>query len=132
MNVERLLDLAEKLKTVKPSTFNLVSYFHKYDYMNKAPIDIQLHNDCGTTACAVGYLPVFYPDIFEYSCTGIKFKADFDNLSDKNDSAECSEQYFDINEDQWEYLFEYASYRVHNDPLLVVEHIHKLVEDWRD
>ncbi len=56
----RLLKLADFLDMVHPSKFNLNEWVsgRKPDQMSEAPTK---KGDCGTTACAVGWLPVLFP-----------------------------------------------------------------------
>ena len=136
MHVERLLDLAEKLKTVPRHKFNLHHFVKRCVYPEELSTKEQLLKlDCGTTACAVGYLPIFYPDVFEYLDVHICYITEditIDCSDFFNTSSICSADYFSLNEEQWYYLFEYDSYNEMDNPLLVVEHIHKLVKEWKD
>jgi len=62
-------DYATKLRKVNPEVFFIESYINEKgssagDFIKY----VQKHNklNCGTTACAVGHLPIFYPKDFEY------------------------------------------------------------------
>lgn len=81
---DRLLKLASFLKTVKPSLFDLGDiltpqiiteqvydeytddYYDEEDYIYNIEGLKKQKEDCGTAACAIGYLPVAMPGHFKY------------------------------------------------------------------
>lgn len=131
MDVYRLLDFCKKLETVKKDKFDLRTYvsIEKYHEKLDRPIKELVEFDCQTTACAVGYLPVFYPDTFEYiSQSSIGYINNEQHISSYQDSAD----YFELTDYQWDFLFETVCYSdFHepiNDPKQVIKHIKLLIE----
>jgi hypothetical protein len=141
MNKERLIKLVEKLVWLADQrwgNFNLNNYL-KLDTENKNNIREFIENPelinkaltknhCNTTACVVGYLPVFFPEDFYYDNFGIRL---FGYEDDSHmDNFYPSSKYFELEDDEWEYLFEPASYEDYEltDPLAVVKHIKILLE----
>jgi hypothetical protein len=59
MNKERLLKLADFLDELDDSKFNFSHVIEKYD----------TENNCGTVCCAMGWVPVVFPDIVKW-CGG--------------------------------------------------------------
>ena len=60
----RLGKLKRHLATLKPSKFDMSSYINHYQYENLVSDEAkEYYNECGTTACAVGYLPLLFPKL---------------------------------------------------------------------
>lgn len=66
MNEERLLKMAEFLEALPPHKFDFSNYVHIGD---KSPAAALAAPDehCGTTACAVGWMPAVFPETFEWT-----------------------------------------------------------------
>lgn len=129
MDVYRLRDFCKKLETVKKGKFDLRSYvsIEKYHEKLDKPIKELVEFDCQTTACAVGYLPVFYPETFKYVS-----QCSIGYVEDGWCSYQDSAHYFCLNELQWDLLFEPQMYSDFNqstkDPKKVIERIELLIE----
>ena len=68
LGAQRLTKLAEFLKTVHPSKFNIASWVTgpNPELMADEPTK---EGECGTTACAAGWLPLLYPKSWEWTRT---------------------------------------------------------------
>ncbi len=66
LGVARLSCLAEFLKTLHPSKFNISSWVTGSNPETMAEEPTQA-GECGTTACAAGWLPLLYPKSWEWT-----------------------------------------------------------------
>ena len=63
----RLYSLAKRLNQVRPERFDLGCYVRTITNNNLSVIQELKDKDCGSTACALGYCPLFFPKSWEYS-----------------------------------------------------------------
>lgn len=106
MNRERLLKMADFLEQVDEQLFDLSDLIN-YDRDNPNFEDFVLLKPCGTTGCAVGHMPHIFPDDWEYVLDQYDFR-----MKGKGAWTSCidSEEYLDINNKVWEFLFEPCCY----------------------
>lgn len=90
-------------------------------------------NSCGTTACALGHLPVFNPRVFVFRRNGYLGRWGNYGIGNKktgcSDSFETAEEYFGITQKQLRDLFEPKSYPVSdwNNPKAVAAKMYKIL-----
>lgn len=108
VHAERLLTLAWFLRTqVEPEHFDLAMYMSVpsktfEDWSTQDLIDPQ----CGTTACAIGWCPVVFPN----ACRIIEFY-----------SYDMSTRFFGIDNDEWNRLFSADHARTPKQEARVIE-----------
>ncbi len=90
----RLRTLSEKLRTVKPEAFDIC------DVVDGAPEKI----GCGSTACAIGHCPIFFPDEWEYLLIGDYFTALLKD-DDGDDWMNAAMKFFGLSRDSASELF---------------------------
>jgi hypothetical protein len=104
MNSERLLKMAAFLEALPPHKFG----FQNYVYLgSKSPAEALAAPDehCGTTACAVGWMPAIFPEDFKwvencsYPTIHIAAKADYEWKAKKVYA------FLGLNSDQFDFLF---------------------------
>jgi hypothetical protein len=108
---ERLLKLAGFIKKVKPKLFDLYSII---GYESASGPDFeglkkQIHT-CGTTACAVGYVPVVFPRSYKYDKT-----SEIVCIKDAtNDYWPSIGKFFGLDKLEMDYLFQTTDYPYDN------------------
>jgi hypothetical protein len=92
MNKDKLLKLADFLTNLKPSEFDFSEIVGEFDY----------DNNCGTVCCAIGWLPVVFPEeavwVDELSITS--------TLISNNGAFNTTQSIFEITEEESVGLFE--------------------------
>ncbi len=109
MQKAKLLKLAAFLRTVKPRRFNLKNWASKADFAK---------HECGSTACGLGFATVCFPR------SNLRLRTD--QSYDKSDMTvleyitkdaiykdwDAAQAFFNINNEQAQYLFWEDSYKV--------------------
>lgn len=64
MNKQRFKKLLDKVKTIPEHKFDMANVVHRVVENPRHDLENQ---SCGTVGCVVGYLPIYFPDQFDYS-----------------------------------------------------------------
>jgi hypothetical protein len=101
---ERLLKLAAFLRTVPPEKFDLSSFISDIHYDEQGPA-------CGTTACAIGWCPVVFPNDCRVELgdewPSIRFTGESYDWTDWEDDFDApGQKFFGVNDSEWDHLFE--------------------------
>lgn len=105
MNKERLLKMADFLETLPPHKFDFADYVH---IGSKFPAEALAapEEHCGTTACAVGWLPAMFPEDFKWSETGNRMSlVEVVPLDSPSFSERAIRVFLDISSDDYDFLF---------------------------
>lgn len=108
MNRRRLKNFLAKIeKLVKPEKFNIRRYVtsRSRNLFGEDAIKELQDNTCKTAACAVGYLPIFYPKTFRYSGYSDMLIPTYKNSNSTIRACDDSAHYFDLTDDEWGFLF---------------------------
>lgn len=125
---QRLLKLATFLRSVDRRLFNL----HHFVKGNNVCGLKKQDKNCGTAACAVGYLPVVFPRYVKYTLKEGRIE-----LQLKKDSAyfdyyafSIAQEFFNLTYTEIHYLFDPAKYPAgRRGPISVANRIEKFVKD---
>jgi hypothetical protein len=126
MNKERLLDAARRLRLVPPEKFD-ISVFTTCAAPRlwvENPSDMRL---CGSSACLLGWLPVWYPKDWIY------FKGSPVLLGGSRSAFECGARWFGITDYELNYLAlpgHYPDEKYQPTPSQVADRIEKMVEQY--
>lgn len=102
MRADRLLKLAHHLEAGCPGGHEVLD-MEVYNNSNDAK--------CGTAGCAIGELPIVFPEDWEFGATGNPIPTDNKWLkvgasrSKYDFTFVASQVWFDISEDEWDHLF---------------------------
>lgn len=132
MNKQRMQELANFLKTVKDNKFSLSEFISTHGYDAVGDTKGQLKDvDCKTTACAVGWFPLVWPNVFAFENTEVIRKDNGHlNLPDKwTYSKKVSLNWLDLTVEEWDMLFLSSSYRYVSSEEARIAVINKL-EGW--
>lgn len=134
-HASRLLTLAYFLKTkVADEAFDMCSILaHKdrfrYFQILPDPNKLFLNHTCGTTACALGYTPVVFPDRFKYeedlSTPSLVFQAKKHGKKCYSDILSAS-TFFGMSRDEVLNMF-YSGF--HRDPKQVAKDLEEFVKE---
>lgn len=125
MNVERLKELTNLLKTIPETNFDLAAWIDSGG-SNILNIDKQSLIDCGTVCCAVGWACSHPPFIKQ----GLHWDESDYPAYGESSSWSAVEAFFDIPEEVAIYLFINASYNIANiKPQDVIDRINDIIED---
>ncbi len=138
MHRERLTHLRNELSNPNLINFNLERILSRRSDNRIPSSDLIIKGElktpgCGTTACAVGFFPVFFPEDFHYKQGFPYLKSDdeFSSSPDFVDGGSCEETgwYLELTKKEWDYLFEPSYYEQEywSDPLAVVDRIDQLL-----
>lgn len=105
---ERLLKHADNIENVRQSNFDLSVV--TYGNVKKINKNVCTKYTCGAVACAIGYLPIFFPRIFKYEEIGFFKDIAVVNRKNKKADFEAVAAFFDISNDDAYYLFDPTSY----------------------
>lgn len=107
MNKERFKELITLVEGIPEHKFNMV---HIVSAGSENPkVDLQNH-ECGTTGCVAGYLPIYYPDHFDF----VKFSLGWDVLDKKGNACVYAiATFLDIPWDHVNKLFIAGKFRSH-------------------
>lgn len=139
---KRLLKLAVFLDKVPPKAFDLNSFIRIYRYdSNFNPtfaedktikevltgiLNKDERFDCGSTACAVGYMPIVFPDKFDYDGNSIIEIGGNNTINNFKNTM----KYLGLNMPEMEYLFVDISYRKERrSAKCVANRIRKIVKE---
>lgn len=137
LGIARLSCLAEFLKTLHPSKFNIASWVtgENPELMAEEPTQ---EGECGTTACAAGWLPLLYPKHWGWTRTlpsahamnrrSLSYKA---GMASAIYLAQGLEHFFSLNSKQVFKIFYGQSYRYSPDvtPKMVVRRIRAVLKE---
>lgn len=126
MNVERLKELVNLLKTIPEANFNLAAWVGIGGSETLIDVEQQRLIDCGTVCCAVGWA-CSHPPFIEQ---GLHWDSlDYPAYQDSN-AWDAVEAFFEIPIEVAEYLFLEGTYRICNImPQDVIDRINDIIED---
>lgn len=134
MNKERLLKMAGFLEALPPHKFDFDTYV-RVGRKHPAEALAAPEEHCGTTACAVGWMPAIFPDEFEWKALSLPWSTDV--LPSPIGSSCVSWRYveveirnfLDITTWQYDFLFVPDSSRLNADAsaIEVAQHIREFV-----
>jgi len=136
MNKNLLLKLADDLDSLPPKVFDLSSITNIYRTEKNSSLEVfELFQklaagdeefDCGSTACAIGYLPIFFPDKFRY----IKYYVQLIQAYDEEPLFDfwAVEKFFGINRPISFFLFDPGAYDKDKSAKAVSNRIRQICE----